>query len=173
MRLVEIAATGAGRQLGLNGDMPWGRSLKKDLAFFKEATRGHAMVMGRKTFESLPGLLPGRLHLVITRDPQAFEKKHGPLDENRIRVYESLEKFFDAWNDCDEDVFVIGGASLYASLLDQSDVLILTQLEEDFPADTWFPEFDVDLYDVKEESTQEDGGYHWTRRIFTKKKQAD
>lgn len=67
MKLVSIAAMALNRTIGTNGELPW--DIPEDFKFFKEATKGHIMIMGRKTFESLPGLLPGRFHIVITRKP--------------------------------------------------------------------------------------------------------
>ncbi|WP_300941547.1 dihydrofolate reductase, partial [uncultured Dubosiella sp.] len=102
MRLIEIAAIGQNRELGKNNQMIW--HLPADLKFFRNETAGHAIVMGRKTFESLPKMLPGRHHIVIS-------KTMAPLED--VEIFQDPEQFFRAYEQRDEDVFVIGGGQLY------------------------------------------------------------
>lgn len=85
MKLIAIAAIGKNWELGLNGDMPWKRALKTDLRFFKKVTMGHPVLMGRKTFETLPGVLPGRTNIVITT--------HQLEPSDNLITYSSLEAF--------------------------------------------------------------------------------
>lgn len=136
--LVLIAAMARGRVIGrqLNGvgTLPW--HLPEDLAHFRAATRGHAVVMGRKTWDSLPARfrpLPGRRNFVITRNTRwqaegaeaAFS-----LDEALARVTG------------DRRVFVIGGAELYAAALPLAHTLLLTEIDADIAGDTCFPPFE-------------------------------
>lgn len=151
MKLILIAAVGKNRELGLEGDMPWKRGLKEDLGFFRKTTAGHPMVMGRRTFESLPGLLSGRKHLVITSHPEQLP--------GSVTGYESIDAFVKEWDSLDETVFVIGGARLYQALLEQCDEMLLTEIDASFPADTWFPSFDPDQWDREQLSVQQDGLY--------------
>lgn len=138
MELDLIAAIGRNRELGLDGDMPWKNSLKQDLKFFSRTTKGHAMLMGKRTFESLPGVLPGREHLIVTTSNMP-EQEH-------VHIYKNLEEFFEDWKDRDETVFVIGGGSIYKQMLPYADKLILTEIDQVYSADTWFPDFDKARY---------------------------
>ena len=113
--LVLIAAMARGRVIGREGRLPW--HLPEDLAHFRAATRGHAVVMGRKTWDSLPARfrpLPGRRNLVVTRNP-AWHAEGADvaqsLDEALARV------------SGDDRVFVIGGAELYATALPLACIL--------------------------------------------------
>lgn len=119
--------------IGLHGDLLY--HLRADLKRFKELTTGHTVVMGRRTFESLPkGALPNRRNIVLTRGNHAFPN---------TEVFSSLE---DALKACaaDEHIYIIGGSSVYAEALPLADELCLT-LVHDTPkeADTFFPDFDL------------------------------
>ncbi|MBF0580134.1 dihydrofolate reductase [Erysipelotrichaceae bacterium RD49] len=165
MKLILIAAIGKHNQLGLNGDMPWKRSLSQDLQFFSKTTRNHAMVMGRKTFESLPGLLPGREHLVITTS-QMEKQPH-------LHLYPSLEAFFEDWKESDQTVYVIGGGSIYKQFLPYADELILTEIDQDFDADTWFPAFNSNLYSREILDTVDENGYQYHHVCYRRKLEPD
>lgn len=163
-----IAAAGRNRELGLQGDMPWKNALKKDLAFFRQQTKGHAMIMGRRTFDSFPGLLPGREHFVLTSRPLPdLPHLHGGKDLPSLL---EQAKAFEAEN-CPENpvLFVIGGGSLYAQLLEESDELFLTEIDADFPADTWFPAFDPADWRAEQLDTQEEAGYRYTHMVYKRK----
>lgn len=114
--------------IGRDGRLPW--HLPADLKRFKALTMGTAMVMGRKTFDSLPGLLPGRRHIVLTRDPDwsraGAEKVNG--------VDEALKLAGG------EPVSVIGGAEIFALFLPMADRIELTEVLEDVPGDTVWPD---------------------------------
>ena len=114
--------------IGRGGKLPW--HLPADLKRFKALTMGSVMVMGRRTFDSLPGLLPGRRHLVLTRDRNWFamgaEKAH------------SVESALELANE--EPVSVIGGADIFALFLPRADRLELTEVLEDIPGDTCMPD---------------------------------
>lgn len=114
--------------IGRGGKLPW--HLPADLKRFKALTMGSVMVMGRRTFDSLPGLLPGRRHIVLTRDRNWFamgaEKAH------------SVESALELANE--EPVSVIGGADIFALFLPRADRLELTEVLEDIPGDTCMPD---------------------------------
>ena len=113
------------------GRLPW--RLPEDLKHFKALTMGHPMIMGRKTWESLPGRLPGRPHIVVTRN--ATYRAEGAT------VVGSLAEAIAAMGNIDE-IFVIGGAELYAQALAIADRLQLTEIAADFEGDTCFPSWD-------------------------------
>jgi dihydrofolate reductase len=114
--------------IGRGGKLPW--HLPADLKRFKALTMGSVMVMGRKTFESLPGLLPGRRHIVLTRDSdwraEGAEVAHS--------VDEALQLAGD------ERVSVIGGADIFALFLPVADTIELTEVLADIPGDTSMPD---------------------------------
>lgn len=162
-----IAAVGENRELGWRGDMPWKRALKKDLALFKRQTMGHPLLMGRKTLESLPGLLPGREHYVLTHsDLPPQEHLHIGSD-----LYTLLEQIRKDHESSPEPlvVDVIGGGSLYSQMLERADELILTEIQAPFEADTWFPAFDPEKYEKTVLDQEEDGGYAYRHVLYRRK----
>lgn len=161
-RFVAIAAVGRHGELGLKGDMPWGHSLKKDLKFFKEQTMGHPVIMGRRTWDPFPRPLPGRENIVITRRP--FEQPGVTCYPSIEEALADLEK-----REPDQKVYVIGGGSIYAALVDQCDELVLTEIESDFDADTWFPEFDRNAYERTVLGSQEENGFSYSHVRYVRK----
>lgn len=137
MRLSIIAAIGQNGELGKNNNLIW--HLKGDMKFFKDITLGHTIVMGRKTFESLPKLLPGRKHIVLSRNN---------IDIPEIEVYHDIQSFLKKYQNSDEEIFNIGGASIYKILLDYTDKIYLTEIEKQAEADTYFSKFNKDDYNA-------------------------
>ncbi|WP_028451426.1 dihydrofolate reductase [Chitinilyticum aquatile] len=131
MKLALIAAVARNRVIGIENRLPF--RLPGDLQRFKALTMGSPMIMGRKTFESLPGRLPGRRHLVITRNP-AWQAEGA-------EVFASLAEALQA---CarSELAFVIGGGEIYALALPQADLLYLTEVDAEPAGDTLFPAFE-------------------------------
>lgn len=130
-RLALICALAQNRAIGLNNQLPW--HLPNDLQFFKRTTLGKAIIMGRKTYESIGKPLPGRRNIVITR--QAHFAPAG------VVVAHSLE---DALQQADtETAFVIGGGQLYAQALPLAQQLYLTQVHTQLDGDTFFPEINL------------------------------
>lgn len=132
--LILIAAVARNGVIGNANALPW--HLPEDLRHFKELTTGHAVIMGRKTWESLPERfrpLPGRRNLVVTRNP-AFAAPGAALAPS---LEDALAKV-----GAGETVFVIGGAELYAHALPLADRLELTEIEAEFAGDAFFPRRD-------------------------------
>ncbi len=134
MRVILIAAVARNGVIGRDNDLPW--RLPADLRHFKKKTLGHTLVMGRRTWESLPGLLPGRKTLVLSRsDPGVPEG---------VRVVGSFEEAVEVARDGGEtELFVAGGAGVYAAGLQFADRMVLTHIEADFEGDTYFPKYEV------------------------------
>lgn len=133
MQVAIISAVGKNRVIGLNNQLPW--RLPEDLKYFKALTMGCPMIMGRKTFESLPGLLPGRPHWVITRNADFQAQGATP--------FTSIEAAIEAAKAADYDkVFVIGGGEIYLQSLALADTLYLTEVGLSPEGDAFFPEFD-------------------------------
>lgn len=125
-----IAAMANNRVIGKDGELPW--HLPADLQHFKALTMGKPVIMGRKTFESIGKALPGRDNIVLTHDPS--------FRSQGIRVVYSWDEAIEACDDADE-IMVIGGAQLYAQILDQADWLYLTLIDLDIDGDTYFPDW--------------------------------
>lgn len=119
------------RVIGRDNALPW--HLPADLAHFKRVTMGHPIVMGRRTFESIGKALPGRMNIVLSRDPSYVAPG--------CSVVRSLDEAWKAAGDAGE-VSIIGGSSLFAEALPIADVIHLTEVEADVPGDTYFPPFD-------------------------------
>jgi len=128
MKLSLIVAMANNRVIGINKQMPW--HLSADLKKFKKITMGHPIIMGRKTFEAIGHPLPGRENIIISRAPL--------YQQTGCTVFNSLELAVKHYAHLDE-VFVIGGATLYEATLAQADRLYITEIEKDFEGDTWFP----------------------------------
>lgn len=124
-----IAAMARNRAIGLDGEMPW--HLPAELKHFKESTMGKPIVMGRKTWESIGRVLPGRQNIVVTRNP-SFQAPGCTLAG-------SLELAMDLAQG--EEVMIIGGGQLYQLAMAAADRMILTRVDCEPDADTWFPEW--------------------------------
>lgn len=132
-----IAAIGRNNELGKNNALLW--HLPADMKHFKNITELHAVIMGRKTFESIGRPLPNRRNIVITRD--ANYKKAGLPAQAGVEVAHSLAEAFDLFADKSEEIFIIGGGELYKQALPIADKLYITHIDaEDEEADSFFPE---------------------------------
>ena len=126
-----ICAMDRNSLIGANNRMPW--HLSADMQYFKRVTMGKPMIMGRKTWESLGRVLPGRRHIVITR--RAGYGAEGIEVVNSVDAAVALIKTA-------EEAMVIGGAQIYEQLLPAAQRLYLTCIDAEFEGDTWFPEID-------------------------------
>ena len=128
-----IAAVDKARGIGKDNQLLC--HLSADLKHFKNLTMGHTIIMGRKTFESLPGLLPGRPHWVLTGQ-RDYEETHPG-----ITVFHDMDDMVRAVR-TGEEYFIIGGASLYTEFMGRADSLYLTEIDAELPADAFFPPLD-------------------------------
>lgn len=136
-----IAAMGKNRAIGLDGKMPW--HLPAELQHFKKATMGKALVMGRKTWQSIGRPLPGRQNIVISRNTG--------LVARGAEVADSLERAVQLSRV--EDIMVIGGGQLYELALPLARRMILTLIDIEPPADTWFPRWEDDQWSQNKQQT--------------------
>jgi dihydrofolate reductase len=145
--IVFVLARGRNGVIGRDGDLPW--RIPADLKRFKALTLGAPMLMGRKTFESLPGLLPGRRHIVLTRDP-AWRAEGA-------EVVHSVDAAIAAAGG--DRLSVVGGAEIYALLLDRADRIELTEVDDAPEGDTIVPTFDPAIWreDAREAHAATDG----------------
>ena len=131
-RLELIAAVAANGVIGRGGQLPW--RLPDDLKHFKQLTLGHALIMGRKTYESIAKPLPGRQNIVVSR---TWDVRPHPA----VAVAGCLDDALALAAASPPPAFVIGGAALYADALPLVDVMHLTELENAVEGDTFFPAF--------------------------------
>lgn len=158
MILSMIVAKGNNNEIGGDNKLLW--HISADLKYFKSVTMGKAVIMGRKTFESLPKVLPGRKNIVITRNPEY--KPEG------VCVVSNLD---DAVSAADTDeAFIIGGESIYRAFLDKADRLYITEVDTVKPeADAFFPDFDKDLYDIKIVGEGKENDLSYKHIIYSRK----
>ncbi len=143
MMISAIAACGSSGQIGFENSLLW--KLPTDMKYFVSKTKGHHLLMGRKTFESLPGILPGRPHLVITRNPNYHPK--GALTFSNVE-----EAIAFASSEGERELFVIGGAQLYCLTINLWDKLYLTRVQDNPRADRFFPELKSSFLVLTQES---------------------
>jgi len=129
-----IAAIGKNRELGKGNDLLW--KIPEDLKRFKEITKGHPIIMGRKTFDSIGRLLPGRTNVVITRDSNWAVEGTFPI----ISMEKAIE--LAKLKPGNEEVFIIGGGQIYDLGLPYADKLYLTLIDDSKEADSFFPEYE-------------------------------
>ena len=143
-----IAAIGKNNELGKNNTLLF--NMPADMKFFRDTTRGHTVIMGRKTFESLKAPLPNRRNIIITRDKEY--KKDG------IELVHSLEEAINLFKNTTEEIFVIGGAEIYKQALPLADKLYITHIDaEDKDADSFFPEIiPIAWNEIKHEEHKKD-----------------
>jgi dihydrofolate reductase len=130
-----IVALAKNNVIGINNTLPW--HLPEDLKRFRALTMGHHIIMGRKTYESLGRLLPGRTTVIVTRNKDY--KLEGALIAHSLPAAVALCKN-------DDEVFVIGGAELYQDGLKLADKLYITEVESAVQGDAFFPELDLSLW---------------------------
>ena len=149
-----IAAMARSRQIGLEGRMPW--HLPAELQHFKQTTMGKAMVMGRKTWQAIGRPLPGRQNIVISRNPQF--KAQG------ADVCTSLDVAIEISRT--QEIMVIGGGQLYTLALPQASRMVLTMIDIEPEADTWFPAWDDQQWrQISERHFEADGDAGLAYRI--------
>lgn len=146
MMKIIIAAMAENRVIGKDGEIPW--HYPEDLKHFKEKTTDNSVLMGRKTYESLPEdfrPLPDRENIVLTRsDPDLSES---------VKIANSLEEAYDTAEN--EKLFIAGGASVYKQALDDADKMVLTRIPKEHEGDTFFPEWEDENWELQ--SRRKDG----------------
>ncbi|RFU61701.1 dihydrofolate reductase [Bacillus sp. V59.32b] len=118
------------RLIGKDNQLPW--HLPADLQYFKNVTMGHPIVMGRKTFESIGRVLPGRENIVVTRNAE--------FDAEGVTILHSIDDVRQLADSSAQELFVIGGAEIFKEILPVTDRLYITEIHHAFEGDTYFPE---------------------------------
>lgn len=135
IRVCQIVAVDKNNCIGRGNEMPW--HIPLDFKYFKDTTKGHPIIMGRKTFESIGRPLPGRLNIVLTRDKSS-------VSDDRVVVTDDIDKAIEfAKNHDDFDsskIFIIGGAQIYEASLDKTDMFYITKVETEVEGgDAFYP----------------------------------
>lgn len=152
-----IAAIGKNYELGANNSLLW--HLSGDMKFFRETTRGTTVIMGRRTYESIGRPLPKRRNIVVS-------KSEGFAPEG-VEVYPSLECAIEAANG--DEIYIIGGASIYEQALPLADELILTEIDKEYPdADVFFPRFDKSGWQAELIAENDEEGTHYRHIRYTR-----
>lgn len=158
-----IAAVADNNAIGKANNLPW--HLPADLKHFKELTTGHAIVMGKRTFKSLPnGPLPNRKNIVLT----------SIMSEGVNEGYFEADSLEDALFLCEheEKVFIIGGATVYRQCIDKVDSMYITWIHKEFTADTFFPEIDFEVWEEvssEKHEPDEQNLYSYTFSVYKRK----
>ena len=150
MTVTLIAAVARNGVIGADGAIPW--HLPEDFAHFKATTLGHTLVMGRATYDSIGRALPGRTTIVLTRDPDWTAED--------VLTARSLE---EALAVAEGDVYVAGGATVYAAALPYADAQVVSEIDLAPDGDTFFPQFDEDEW--PELSREHHEGFDVVRRV--------
>jgi len=157
-----IAAIAENNALGKDGDLAW--NLPDDFKRFKKITSGHHIIMGRKTFESLPNPLPNRTHVVITR-----QTDYHPEGAHIVHNLDDALDFAAA----DKNIFIIGGGEIYKLAMNSATAMELTRVHGTFPkADTFFPEIDENQWEltaIKSHSKDEKHAYSFDYLTYVRR----
>lgn len=158
MSISLILSVGRNNEIGKGNDLIW--HFHADMKFFRETTTGNTVIMGRKTFESLPKVLPNRRNIVISTDRN--------LKIDGAEVVHSVDEALESAKN--ENIFVIGGGRIYAQFLPLADQIYLTEIDADCPdADTFFPQFDKSQYIRTVLGENEENGIRFSHVLYTKK----
>jgi dihydrofolate reductase len=159
MTVTLVAAVARNGVIGNDGQLPW--HLPGEQALFKATTMGHVLVMGRRTYESIGRPLPGRITVVVTTDPD-WKPAQGLSDE--LRAAPSVEEALQQAAEIDDQVYVVGGAQVYAACLPHVDELLISEVDAEPDGDTVFPAVDWNKW-VEVSREHHDG---WTVARFTR-----
>ena len=158
MRLSILVAMAKNRVIGKDNALPW--HLPADLKHFKALTMGHPIIMGRKTYESIGRVLPGRTNVIVTR-----QKEYPVTGAIIVNSIDDALKVCQTGVDGNSEVFLIGGAELYRQTLGRCDRIYVTEIQRDYDGDTFFPAFDLEEWKeiTREKHFSEDGtlDYHF------------
>ena len=149
--------------IGKDNDLPW--RLPGDLKWFKAKTIGRHVIMGRKSFESLPKPLPKRVNIVITRDKTYYHS-------GAVIVHSIDEALAYAHREKEQEAFILGGGKIYSQTIDLWDKLYLTEVHANPEGDTSFPEVDLSKFDLLFEEyhpSDEKNEYDFTFKIYSRK----
>ena len=146
MKIILIAALDKGRVIGNEGSIPW--NIQEDLNYFREKTTNKAIIMGRKTFESIGRPLPNRLNIVMTRSKEQIDD---------VIIAPNKEVAIEKGRGFSSEIFVIGGEYIYKEFLEMASEMLLTEIDLDTEGDTYFPKWEESEWlEVSREAKKDD-----------------
>ena len=157
--LTLIAAIGKNNELGKDNTLIW--RFKEDMKFFRENTIGKPIIMGRKTLESLPKLLPGRDHIVLTSSN---------LEIPGVVVFHNKEDLLEHISSFDKEFMVIGGASIYEQFIDNCSKMLLTEIDASSKADVYFPKINEEEWDKQILSSVNENDINYVHALYKRRK---
>lgn len=150
-----------------NGGLPW--RIPEDFKYFKEKTMGHPIIMGRKTFEEFSKPLPGRIHIVITRD-ENLKEREARSEKREVIVVSSIEEAIEEAKKLDdEEIFIIGGAQIYKLGLPFADRLYLTFVDTEFESSIKFPDYSKEDFEITSSKKSSDEGFDYEFVVLDRK----
>jgi dihydrofolate reductase len=160
MEIIIIAAMARNRVIGRENKLPW--HIPEELRLFKKTTMGYPMIMGRKTFDSFPAPLPGRRHIILSRN-QNYDPRGG----------EYAPSLAAALNLCSQSdkVFIIGGAQIFAQAIAVATCIVLTLIDREVTGDVTFPEFSEKEFYVADSTHYPDGSEPFTVVTYLRRSQ--
>ncbi|MCX6104374.1 MAG: dihydrofolate reductase [Proteobacteria bacterium] len=159
LHLSHIVAAAKHHVIGIDGALPW--HIPEDFRLFKRVTMGHAMIMGRKTFESIGRPLPGRLSIVVTRNPNWS----APGVVTCTSVAEALAHCNSVREQWGNEVFIIGGGAIFTETLPLTDTIYFTDVDLEVKGDTYYPEIPSREFSVTHEEVGP-GDIPFTWRVY-------
>jgi dihydrofolate reductase len=150
MILSHIVAAAQNGVIGVNNGLPW--NIPEDMKFFREKTTGKAMIMGRKTFESVGHPLPNRLNVVVTRNKD-YKAEGAHVFQTLQEAIEFCKTQTDKYGD---EIFIIGGGEIFKDSMDIVDVIYLTRIYKFYPGDIVYPELDPNIWEEVERRDREE-----------------
>ncbi len=158
MEKIIIAATSQNGVIGNSGKIPWHSS--EEFKHFKQTTMSFPIIMGRKTFESIGKPLPGRLNIIISRNPNLSH------ESSNIKIFQSLEK---SLNYCETEsykkAFIIGGGEIYKRSIDLADKMIISKMNLNVEGDTHFPEINCKIWKIEDKKEFDEFVVYYYSRI--------
>jgi dihydrofolate reductase len=147
MTLSHIVAAAQNDVIGRNNALPW--DIPEDMKFFRDKTKGRALIMGRKTFESVGHPLPNRLNVVVTRNKDfKFDAPNVVVQPDLKSAVEFCRSQMSKYGD---EIFIIGGGEIFKESMATVDVIYLTRIHKDFPGDIFYPKIPADQFDLVEQ----------------------
>lgn len=142
-----IVAVSENDVIGVNNDLPW--EIPEDMKFFRDKTKGRAMIMGRKTYESVGHPLPGRLSIIVTRNKDY--KVDSPLAVIQPDLKSAIAYAKTQVSKWGEEIFIIGGGEIFKESMDEVDVIYLTRIHKNYDGDIKYPHVDAKKFELVEE----------------------
>lgn len=162
MNISLIAAMDENRVIGKDNDIPW--RLPKDWEYVKKVTEGSPIILGRKNFESIGRILPGRRNIVLTRD-KSFHCEGCEIAYSIEEVFKLCEK--------EQEIFIFGGEQIYKIFMPYVKKMYITKIHDEFEGDTFFPEVDENEWDeisVEKGVTDKENPYTYYFHVYERKK---